>query len=241
MQGLLFKQSAVAMEMPHMELLLTDLRELTLAGDVLIDLTNWEIELPRDPRHQMARKMDEFMTKVLEEYLNIYRMISQNRCRMRRTMAQSVQVLDSMQAEAELIDSDIHSISKSAQFKFAGSGPLQFYPLAAWAYFHKLRVMEWVVQLGFELEVYLPDEFAGMYCFLAHLATTRTKHLQHIDFFLNLRQQKLAKTGQQARLAECMASRAFVRTLISQATATLGLANALRTVCSLQYSDPPDQ
>lgn len=36
-------------------------------------------------------------------------------------------------------------------------------PLSSWTYYHKLRQMEWIVQIGFELKIYHPDEWSGMY------------------------------------------------------------------------------
>lgn len=41
--------------------------------------------------------------------------------------------------------------------------PDALYPLSTWVYHQKLQVMEAIVQLGFELDIYLPDELAGMY------------------------------------------------------------------------------
>ncbi|GAB7353021.1 hypothetical protein MBLNU459_g3577t2 [Dothideomycetes sp. NU459] len=163
MQSLLFKEGLLCGRIPHTTLLLSDVRELVLAGDPLLSAQNWEVEVPTDARHLTALKVDEFLSKALEEYLNIYRMICQNRCRMRRTFAQSIAILDSLQAEAEFIDADLHALTDSAPFRFAGGvESLHFYPLAAWVYFHKLRIMEWMLQLGFELDVYLPDELAGI-------------------------------------------------------------------------------
>ena len=37
------------------------------------------------------------------------------------------------------------------------------FPLSSWAYYYKLRQMEWIVQMGFELDIYQMDELAGMY------------------------------------------------------------------------------
>ena len=37
------------------------------------------------------------------------------------------------------------------------------FPLSSWAYVQKLRHMQWIVQLGFELQIYQTDEMAGMY------------------------------------------------------------------------------
>ena len=36
-------------------------------------------------------------------------------------------------------------------------------PLSVWAKGHKIRQMEWIVQMGFELDIYHIDEMAGMY------------------------------------------------------------------------------
>jgi N-alpha-acetyltransferase 35, NatC auxiliary subunit len=36
-------------------------------------------------------------------------------------------------------------------------------PLSSWVAYHKMRQMEWIVQLGFELDVYMSDELGGMY------------------------------------------------------------------------------
>lgn len=51
---------------PHVDLLVTDLRELVMSGDAIFDPVNWEIEIPADPRYQMARKVDEFLAKAME-------------------------------------------------------------------------------------------------------------------------------------------------------------------------------
>jgi len=37
------------------------------------------------------------------------------------------------------------------------------FPLSSWTYYHKLRQMEWIVQMGFELDINRLDELAGMY------------------------------------------------------------------------------
>ena len=42
-------------------------------------------------------------------------------------------------------------------------GDIWSFPLSSWAYYHKLRQMEWTVSLGFELDIYRVDELGGMY------------------------------------------------------------------------------
>ena len=43
------------------------------------------------------------------------------------------------------------------------------FPLSSWAYHLKLRQMEWIVQLGFELKIYRDDELAGMYWYVCYV------------------------------------------------------------------------
>jgi len=44
-----------------------------------------------------------------------------------------------------------------------GAEELWSFPLSSWVYYHKLRQLEWIVQLGFELHIYQDSELAGMY------------------------------------------------------------------------------
>lgn len=46
--------------------------------------------------------------------------------------------------------------------------------------------MEWIILLGFELEVYQPHEFAGMYWYLQHYVHTKIGHIERIRGFAAL-------------------------------------------------------
>ena len=48
------------------QLLFDDLEELVLPADVLIDPANGDIEAPQDPRFQISKKMDAFVTKAAD-------------------------------------------------------------------------------------------------------------------------------------------------------------------------------
>ena len=52
------------------------------------------------------------------------------------------------------------------------------YPLSSWAYHQKLNQFRLIIQLGFELSIYSPEELPGMYWYLSHICST---HLSHID------------------------------------------------------------
>lgn len=203
-----------------------------MSGDPLLSPANWEVELPTDARYLSSRVIDEFMAKALDEYINIPRMILQNRCRMRRTFCQSVGVLDGLQAEAENADAELHAL-----FPTPDSSQLErFYPLAAWVYFHKLRIMEWGLQLGFELDVYQDAEMAYLYRFLSFVAATRAEHLQHIDLFLHLRQRKYKKQGNSLMADQVAASQASIAFHIANATVTAEFASALSSVYAVLHS-----
>ncbi|THW11425.1 Mak10-domain-containing protein [Aureobasidium pullulans] len=232
MQGLLFKGQKLLTQTPHLSLILEDIRSLSMAGDPLLSPLNWEVELPTDPRYLSSRVIDEFMAKALDEYINIPRMILQNRCRMRRTFCQSVGILDGLQAEAENADAELHSLFPST----SAPGLERFYPLAAWAYFHKLRIMEWSIQLGFELDVYQNQEIAYMYRFLSFVAHTRAEHLQHIDLFLHLRMRKYKKQGNIAMAEQVATSQATIAFLTAQASCTAEFASALSSVYAVLMS-----
>ncbi|KAG9681025.1 Mak10-domain-containing protein, partial [Aureobasidium melanogenum] len=225
LQGLLFKGQKLLSKTPHLSLLLEDIRSLTMSGDPLLNPANWEVELPTDARYLSSRIIDEFMAKALDEYINIPRMILQNRCRMRRTFCQSVGVLDGLQAEAETADAELHTL-----FPTPSSAIEKFYPLAAWTYFHKLRVMEWSLQLGFELEVYQDAEMAYLYRFLGFVAAIRAEHLQHIDLFLHLRSRKFKKHGQREMAEQVASSQASLAFHTAQASVTAEFASALASV-----------
>lgn len=234
MQGMLFRNNEVMNRVPHIDLLVSDMRELILAGDTLLDPANWETEMPSDPRYQLARKVDEFLSKASDEYFNLYRMPLQNRCRIRRTLSQSIAILDSLQAVAEDTDTDIQNITRDAPpNKLARHEPAAYYPLASWVFFHKLRVMEHVLLLGFELSVYSPDENSSIYAILAHLLTTRSQHTTHLLSILTSRHQRLSRNPSDPVLSTITTSISYLTTQTRHAKATSHLASALSTLYTL--------
>lgn len=161
MQEQLFSPGgAVVTRVGHFELLLADLRNVVLAGDSLIDPASFQIELPSDPRHIRSRLLEEFVEKAVDEYLNLYRMVCQNRCRIRRTFTQAIAILDALESEGARVDQAI--ASKTVGSKSAGVKK-DLRPLSSWAKFHKLQVMMWTVQLGFETDIYMDDEVSTEY------------------------------------------------------------------------------
>jgi N-alpha-acetyltransferase 35, NatC auxiliary subunit len=128
--------------------------------------------------------------------------------------------------------------------------PIYFFPLSSWAYHHKLRQMIWIVQLGFELDVYAPDELAGLYWYLQYLVQTRIRHLERIRGFVTRRfealreeerriaddVQKVEEIGNQK--LEFLHTLSFMNYEMLEATAKQSFADCLTCVfCVLQHLD----
>lgn len=104
-----------------------------------------------------------------------------NRSRMRRLLCHLILLWDGVQLDVcDLCSSDktyflIHSQAEALDIDvrvYTNEIPIRekktkediwSFPLSSWAYYHKLHQMEWVTQLGFELDIYQPDELGGMY------------------------------------------------------------------------------
>ncbi|KAJ5240238.1 NatC N(alpha)-terminal acetyltransferase Mak10 subunit [Penicillium chermesinum] len=72
----------------------------------------------------------------------------------------------------------------------------------SWAYHQKLNQLRLILQMGFELSIYAPEELPGMYWYLSHICST---HLGHVDrirtFMVAARKRDLAMTNQSASAA----------------------------------------
>lgn len=155
-EQLFYEQGPVAAVIGHYELFLADLRNVVLAGDSLMDPESFQIELPSDPRHIRARLLEGFIEKAFDEYLNIYRMVCQNRCRTRRLFTQAVAILDTLENEGAKADQAMSDVPSPGRARDTLQKGLR--PLSSWAKFHKLRIMAWTIQQGFETEIYMIDE-----------------------------------------------------------------------------------
>jgi len=203
-----------------------DLSSIVLPGSILLDRENDDIEIPTDSRFIMANKMELFRSRAAGSYLDILRTICQNRCRIRRTLCHTITDWDNLQLDSEDLDQELREYTKEKPVidDAISSDPIYSFPLSSWAYLYKLRQMEWIVQMGFELETYQPDELASMYWHLQYLARTRSRHLERIrGFTLRAIPQKATK-DQKSEFAKAIS---FVNFSTLEAAAAYGLADAL--------------
>lgn len=102
-------------EIPVKQFLYDDLAELVLPSSLLLQANTDEVELPSDPRFQIAQKMEGFVkrfaqvccsagsrwpdTNALQPFVDTVRCACLNRCRVRRTVCHTVVDWDNLQME----------------------------------------------------------------------------------------------------------------------------------------------
>ncbi|KAK1832761.1 N-alpha-acetyltransferase 35, NatC auxiliary subunit [Podospora conica] len=199
LQSFLFRDMVILGHLSIRHVMDDDLSMVVIPCSQLLDPANDAVEAPHDARFAIAHQMELFRQRAAQSYLDIFRALCQNRCRVRRTLCHSIQDWEAVQMEAEDIDQLLQVQLDEQPMTYPqdappGSPPAYSLPLSSWAYLYKLRLMEWIVQLGFELEVYQADELAGMYWYLSHLAKTRARHIERIQAFTVKRYGELRKT-----------------------------------------------
>lgn len=80
--------------------------------------------------------------------------------------------------QAEYLDTQLRTLNPEPPLASQGGEPTYCFPLSSWAYHQKLGQLRLIIQLGFELCIYSPEELPGMYWYLSHICST---HLGHID------------------------------------------------------------
>ncbi|KAK2000226.1 Mak10 subunit [Colletotrichum falcatum] len=233
LQSFLFKDMEVLGHKSIRQLLDDDFSIVSLPNSLLLDRDNDEIEAIQDPRFTIANQMEVFRQRAAQPYLDILRTFCQNRCRVRRTLCHVVRDWENLQFDAEDIDQIIQQEAKEQPLVYqSASGPVETWslPLSSWAYLYKVKQMEWIVQLGFELEVYQPDELAGMYWYLNYLAKNRLQHVERIKSFV-VRSLNQARSGRQRLMptaeSQYTKSLAFLRLALLDAAVTEGASDAL--------------
>jgi hypothetical protein len=209
---------------------LTDVKTLVFPCSPVIDPMNWTLSpprntlLPKPPRLQFAMLIDEFVDRAGQAYLDLWVAMSQNRCRLRRMLTHVITGWDLLQADAGSIDMDISSAAATLGL----SNEVMEFPLSTWVYHKKLWMVEKVVLLGFEQDIYLPDEYAGMYLFLSLVATRRKELLKRVEAHYLVLSSEFLKSRRFREVQEIEEEASpYLASLIAEAEGTASLALAL--------------
>jgi len=228
LQYFLFHDMVILGRLSIRQLLDDDLSTLVLPSSPLLDRANDAVEHPHHPRYQLAQTMELFRQRVAQSYLDVFRTWCQNRCRVRRTMVHAIADWEAVQAEAEEVDGRLMGVLLEQAVKYPPMSGEEGHamPLSSWAYHYKLRLMQWTVLLGFELEIYQAAELPGMYWYLAYLADHHVRHLSGTQSSVDrqLTANPPLTPTQQKLAARC---KSFLRLALLEASATYALADSL--------------
>ncbi|KAH7117610.1 amino-acid N-acetyltransferase-like protein subunit Mak10 [Dendryphion nanum] len=168
---------------------LLDLRTFVLPSSPLLDPTNWTLSppmnplIPKPPRLQLALYIDEFIERAGQAYLDLWTSLGQNRCRLRRMLHHVIAGWDQLQTDASLVDEDISRVLAELQLE----DTVMPIPLTTWVWHKKLWMMSQTLLLGFEQDIYLPDEYASMYYFLSCISARRAELLSTMSTHFSTR------------------------------------------------------
>ncbi|KAL8944918.1 MAG: hypothetical protein Q9216_000079 [Gyalolechia sp. 2 TL-2023] len=228
LQSLIFHDMKVLGNITITKLIFDDLEELVLPADILLDPANGNVEAPHAPRFQMAKEMRGFVLRVGDPFLDMLRAICMNRSRMRRMLCHLVLDWESVQLQAENLDVELRKYTSEQPLTDGEPTGTEIwsFPLSSWAYYYKLRQMEWIVQLGFELNIYQNDELSGMYWYLSQVAGARSQHLERMQTFANRRlgRSKQFSGSQMRSLRRCLS---FLDVALLETSATQWFAISL--------------
>lgn len=171
-----------------------DFSLVSMSYSTLLDRANDEIEAPQDPRFLIAQHMEQFRQRAAPVYFEILRVLCLNRCRVRRSLVHLIREWDGLHGDAEQLDQLLRhlTLEELTPIAIGGNPParMESLPLSSWACLHKLRLMSWFIQLGFELDVYQKDELAGMYWYLNYLSKQRFQVLERTKGFVEAHARK---------------------------------------------------
>ncbi|BFZ61026.1 N-alpha-acetyltransferase, non-catalitic subunit [Saitoella coloradoensis] len=138
------------------------------------------INAPEDASEQAVRAhqlVQDFLQKAAIPTVDLFRVFCHNRARLRRNMIKMLYEFDALQVEAEAIDAEILTLLNQQPLQ-TERGPSHPYPLSSWVYHNKLQLMETIILLGFELELYQPYEWSLMYWYLDYVLDVHRHHLE---------------------------------------------------------------
>ncbi|KAF2280481.1 amino-acid N-acetyltransferas-like protein subunit Mak10 [Westerdykella ornata] len=178
----------------------------------LIDPVNWAIDRPRDnslpepPRLQIAMLLDGFLERASASILDYWTALGQNACRLRRLLTHMILGFNELQMDAAVVDEDLARVAQEVQAMEGHPGAVMMpRPLETWTYFKKLSLVEKCILLGFAQDVYLPEEFGGMYTFLSLVTTRKAALLDTIYAHFSDVEAQYRRTGRPPAWAEDVA------------------------------------
>ncbi|EZF95074.1 hypothetical protein H113_04402 [Trichophyton rubrum MR1459] len=105
-QSIILLNGRILDKLPAEEFCNNSMKDLVLPFSPLIDPKNKEVEAPSNPKFHIAKQMETFLQGMTQPFIDSYRTICLNRCRVRRTLCHNIVDWDRLQAEVRYIYSD---------------------------------------------------------------------------------------------------------------------------------------
>ncbi|KAG0293980.1 hypothetical protein BGZ96_001964 [Linnemannia gamsii] len=128
-----------------------------------------------------------FVEKATKPFVDTLHIMGQNTSRQRRNLRKIVQLWETLQEQAEVFDADVHAVLEELRVQHRGDTeeedqeqPAAPFYFVSWVYHMKLWVMEWLLLLGSELELYSPFEYSMVYAYVDSVLGAHAQHLQRI-------------------------------------------------------------
>ncbi|ORZ21043.1 Mak10 subunit, NatC N-terminal acetyltransferase-domain-containing protein [Lobosporangium transversale] len=146
-------------------------------------------------KRQTQAKVVLFVDKAIKPFVDTLQLAGQNTSRQRRNLRKIVQLWETFQDEAEAFDDEIHTVAdeilahEDLESYMIHTAAVQegtiirpFY-FVSWVYHMKLFAMEWLLLLGFELELYSTFEISMIYGYVECVLGAHSQHLLRIQRF----------------------------------------------------------
>ncbi|KAF9319120.1 hypothetical protein BG003_009819 [Podila horticola] len=150
----------------------------------------------------------DFVDKATKPFVDTLQIMGQNVARQRRNLRKIVQLWETLQEQAEMLDEGLHmiltQIHELEKAESAGDeeseeqqeeAPQPFY-FVSWSYHMKLWVMEWMLLLGSELELYSPFEFSMIYGYCDIIVGAHARHLHRVQSVIDGEMEQERKKNQ---------------------------------------------
>ena len=226
----------VAYRVKTMHFLEEDLQTLTLPASQLLTISDGAYGRLHNGDQKVADCMQRFVSQFEQTFLNVYRALCLNSCRIRRTFCHALAEWDVLQGQVEDMDTVIQeALHEEPTPYLPGSPPTFSFSLSSWVYHHKLNIVRLTIQMGFDQMIYAPHEMAGMYWYLSSICDIHLSHLERISHFVTVKDMEIRRglmiaTSKATAVGECKAALDRLYRQYAWIKATQMLAGTLHSI-----------
>ncbi|PKC15017.1 Mak10-domain-containing protein [Rhizophagus irregularis] len=147
-------------------------------------------------RSEISKLVHNFVDSTVKPLTDLYRILCHNRSRQRRNMCKVLTDWDLLQEEAsaEHIDTKLQSLTNEEPI-ITEEGPSYSFHLSSWVYHRKLVLLEDILFLGFELDLYGTHEYVMIYWYIDYLLGVHYQHLERTH--MHVTENKKSKSQQE--------------------------------------------